>query len=342
MTGLLSGARQAIGQYFSLVSFLPSLFLVTYCSVLLRSGALTGPPDYTGVREAIAKVDLGGAAVLTLVALAVSVVMHPLQYMIVQLAEGYWGLGTLSRRAHAMAAARHIRRREALYDLRREATARRGRLERSTKAPDPDARQELLNLQYESHRLSSAYPESADHVMPTRLGNVLRRYEVGAGEPFGLPASALLPLVGLVAPANELGYLNDRRSSMDLAVRTATVFGIAFGLSVLCFWDDGPWLLTALIPYAFTYLSYRGAIVQAHDYGNALANVIAMNRFTLYERLHVELPNNIQEERDLHDKLRPMFQLQPLTTLTFKHPVPPVSTADPATNLPAVDQPAPE
>ncbi|GAA3938384.1 hypothetical protein [Actinoplanes auranticolor] len=342
MTGLLSGARQTIGQYFSLVSFLPSLFLVSYCSVLISTGALTGPPDHSGIRDALAKVDLGGAAALSLVALAVSVVMHPLQYMIVQLTEGYWGLGTLSRRTRSLAVDRHIRRREAIYELRKDAERVRAALEQSGKAPTADVYQELLTLHYESWRLSSDYPESADHVMPTRLGNVLRRYEVGAGEPFGLPASALLPLVGLVAPVNELNYLNDRRSAMDLAVRTAAVFAIAFGISVVFFWDDGLWLLTALVPYALAYLSYRGAIVQAHDYGNAMANVVAMNRFALYERLHLELPNNVQEERDLHGKLRPMFDLQPLQTLTFKHPEPPPLAVGLAPSPPASNQPAPE
>jgi hypothetical protein len=342
MTGLLSGARQAIGQYFSLVSFLPSLLLVTYCYALMSSGALTGPPDFTGVRDAIADVDLSGAAALTLVALAVSVVMHPLQYMIVQLAEGYWGLGALSRRTRSLAVDRHSRRRDSIYQLREGAKRVRGALEQPEKSRPVNAHRELLTLHYESSRLSSDYPESADNVMPTRLGNVLRRYEVGAGVPFGLPASALLPMVGLVAPANELNYLNDRRSAMDLAVRAAAVFGIAFGFSVMLFWDDGLWLLTALVPYASAYLSYRGAIVQAHDYGNAMANVIAMNRFTLYERLHLELPNNAQEEHDLHGSLRPMFDLRSLETLTFRHPAPPVPEVGPAASPPAAGQQAPE
>ncbi|GAA0812072.1 hypothetical protein [Spirilliplanes yamanashiensis] len=342
MTGLLSGARQAIGQYFSLVSFLPSLFLVTYCSVLISSGGLTGPPDHIGIRDAVSELDLGGAAALTLVSLAVSVVMHPLQYMMVQLAEGYWGLGALSRRMRSLAVDRHRRRRAALYELRRDAKHVRGELERLHKSAGANAHQELLSLHFESSRLSSDYPDSADNVMPTRLGNVLRRYEVGAGEPFGLPASALLPLVGLVAPDTELNYLNDRRSAMDLAVRTAAIFGIAFVLNVALFWDDGLWLLTALIPYTFAYVSYRGAIVQAHDYGNAMTNIVAMNRFTVYERLHLELPNNVLEERDLHQKLRPMFDLQPLEALRYQHPAPPPFAVGPAMNAPAGDQPAPE
>jgi hypothetical protein len=341
MTGLLSGARQAIGHYFSLVSFLPSVLLVVYCYALFNSKALSGPPDFDAVRHALATLNLGDVALLTLVSLAVGVVMHPLQYMIVQLAEGYWGLGTLSRRTREWAIGRHQHRRAAIVDLRNKAELVGSALESSGK-PQPEIRREVLTMLHESHRLSGDYPDSTELVMPTRLGNVLRRYEVGAGAPFGLPASALLPLIGLVAPANELNYLNDRRAAMDLAVRTATVAGIAFVSTVAFFWDDGLWLLAALIPYAFTYLCYRGAIVQAHDYGNAMANIIAMNRFTLYDRLHLKLPDDAGEERDLHDRLRPMLDMRPLGTLAFTHSTPPVPVqAVPASGPSAVGLPAP-
>ena len=327
MTGLLSGFRQAVGQYFSLVSLLPSLLLVVYCSVLISSGALTGPPDVAAVGKALASVDLGEAASLTLVALVLGVVTHPLQFMIVQWAEGYWGLGNLTRRLRNLAIDRHRRRRDAIIGLAEKAEGRRQKIKRGEESVSDTVQHQLLTLHYESFRLKASYPREDDHVMPTRLGNVLRRYEVGAGEPFGLSAAALLPLVALVAPPVELDYLNDRRSAMDLTVRIAGTFGIAFLLTALFFWDDGLWLLTALVPYALTYLSYRGAVVQAHDYGSAMANVIAMNRFTLYERLHLKLPDNALEERNLHDRLQPMHRLEPLPRMTFRHPAPPVQDA---------------
>ena len=320
MTGLLSGVRQAIGQYFSLVSLLPSLLLVAYCFALFSSGALLGPPDPDAIGAALADVDFGEAASLTIAALAVSVVTHPLQFMIVQWAEGYWGLNGLMRRFRELAVERHRRRRDALFTLASEADELREELEAADPVPPVTWRRRVRALHYESFRLSASYPVGVEHVMPTRLGNALRRYEVGAGAPFGLPAANLLPLVALVAPANELNYLNDRRSAMDLSVRTAANFGIAFVLTVVCFWNDGLWLLTALVPYALAYLSYRGSVVQAHDYGNAMANVIAMNRFTLYERLRVNLPDNVLEERRLHERLQPMHDLAPLERLAFKHP----------------------
>ena len=39
----------------------------------------------------------------------------------------------------------------------------------------------------------------------------------------------------------------------------ATFMAIAF------LWHHGPWLLIALVPYGIAYLSYRGAVVVAHD-----------------------------------------------------------------------------
>jgi hypothetical protein len=334
MTGLLSGVRQAIGQYFSLVSLLPSVLLVAYCFVLFSSGALSGPPDLGTVRAALSGLDFGEAALLALVAMVVGVVTHPLQFMIVQWAEGYWGLGNLSRRMRELAVDRHRRRRDAVVNLAKDAAELRELIDDADDPPEDRVQQRLLTLHYEASRLSASYPGADDDVMPTRLGNVLRRYEVGAGEPFGLPATALLPLVALVAPANELTYLNDRRSAMDLSVRTAANFGIAFLLTVVFLWDDGLWLLAALVPYTLSYLSYRGAVVQAHDYGNAMANVIAMNRFTLYERLRLHLPDNVLEERRLHERLQPMHDLTPLQKLAFKHP-----PGNQPVAVPGVDQP---
>ncbi|MFC6881968.1 MULTISPECIES: hypothetical protein [Actinomadura] len=40
-----------------------------------------------------------------------------------------------------------------------------------------------------------------------------------------------------------------------------------------------------MIPYGLAYLSYRGAITTAQEFGKAVATIIDMNRFPLYSRL---------------------------------------------------------
>ena len=53
-------------------------------------------------------------------------------------------------------------------------------------------------------------------MMPTRLGNMLRRYEILAGAPYELDAPTVLPSLALVAPPGHLDYLNDQRSALHL------------------------------------------------------------------------------------------------------------------------------
>ena len=50
-------------------------------------------------------------------------------------------------------------------------------------------------------------------MMPTRLGNVLRRHEDLAGAPYGLPGIEVVPAVSLVASPDRTGYMSEGVSS---------------------------------------------------------------------------------------------------------------------------------
>ena len=65
---------------------------------------------------------------------------------------------------------------------------------------------------------------------------------------------------------------------------------MATGTAIVLLCRDGAWALIALIPYALAYFSYRGSVIAAGHYGSALETLINLNRFALYEQLHVQLP----------------------------------------------------
>ncbi|HEU0087929.1 MAG TPA: hypothetical protein VFQ77_09790, partial [Pseudonocardiaceae bacterium] len=44
-------------------------------------------------------------------------------------------------------------------------------------------------------------------------------------------------------------------------------------------------------------------IVASRHYGRALATLVDLNRFALYERLRLELPTDTQQERELTERL---------------------------------------
>jgi hypothetical protein len=94
---------------------------------------------------------------------------------------------------------------------------------------------------------------------------------------------------------------------MDLSVRVSLMSALACAVSALFLWDNGAWLLLALVPYAATYLSYRGAVITAAHYGTAICALIALNRSQLYERLRVPQPATLASEVALNKSLEGLF-----------------------------------
>ena len=163
-----------------------------------------------------------------------------------------------------------------------------------------------FNSQYaEAKRVrDTAFPPLLDQVMPTRLGNMLRRAEIQAGSQYGMNALQSIPHLLMIAPEKHVSYVNDQRTLLDLAVRMTFLSAAATGTAVLFLWPYGLWVLVALFPYVITYLSYRGAVVAARHYGAAFSLLINLNRFRLYEELHLQLPATTEDERDLNEDLK--------------------------------------
>lgn len=283
-----------VGRYFSLVSALPSAILVTFVFTLASSGAWSGPPDWGKAGATIMDVGFGTIAAMAAAALVLGLALHPLQFLIVQLYEGYWGVSSVMRR---LAFARTMRRRQYLVALREEKIPLRRRLKQAH-ADEDEAGEYWLSLALlEMQRLEDAYPRSDVELMPTRLGNVLRRHERDAGAPYGLEAIPAVPHLALVAPDKDVAYLDNQRYTLDLAVRMSVTALLATMVTCVFLWDDGLWMLLALIPYALSYLLYRGAIVTAGEYGTAMSTLIALNRFALYDRLGLPRPGDSDEEQ---------------------------------------------
>jgi hypothetical protein len=314
----IAGAtRESIGRYFSLVSFIPSALLVAYVFVLFSSGALYRPPDPADVVRAVSHLSLADIAALTLLSVGLGLVLHPLQFAFVQFFEGYWGTGPIAQRARNARIWWHWQRLRALRERWNEANTQ---LRELSGEKDLRKRIAIISRRDEASRLSAEQPLLLDEVMPTRLGNVLRYYESAAGAPYQLNAIQVMPYLARVAPAEDMDDVNDQRSNLDLAVSLSFVSVIAFVLSLALLWRYGLWLLVALVPYALAVLSYRGAVIAAGAYGQAFASVIALNRFALYERLHLPLPRNTAEEQKNNEKLGYILNYSKWESLRYKHP----------------------
>lgn len=324
-----------IGRYFGIVSMLPSLFLVLWTYALLRSGAWAGTPDPGKTIIALGHWNVIGIAWLLAVTLLVALLLHPLQFAMTQLLEGYWGASRIAVRLARIRILAHRRRERRLLEQEgdQEKKWRDGadRLldkwfqedvasgeARPDEKPAEWSAEDQANVldnepgdpfighlisQDAAHRLRERYPEDGRRIMPTRLGNALRGFEDSAGRQYGLDAIRTAPHLLLIAPDRHVQYLRDSREQLDTAVRLCLVSCLATVVTCAFLLTDGFALLLALVPYAMAYIAYRAAVSAVDEYATAVRTVIDLDRFALYESLRITQPRSSAEERTTNTEL---------------------------------------
>lgn len=307
---LTSGVGRTIGGYFNVVSVVPSAVLVIWLFLLVRSGAPREPPDWSQAFAAVTSAGAGDVASIVAAAVVLGLLLHPLQFAIVQMYEGYWGLGRTAVALRSLRTQRYLARKDT-YERLYDAMANDHALSEQTAAADTVVRGD------EAARLLDYLPRRPRDVMPTRLGNVLRHYETAAGASYGLTGPRVLPHLALVAPAPHMAYLNDQRTLLDLAVRLSFLSLVGAVAAVALLWPFGLWSLVALLPYSAGYLFYRGAVVVAGSYGLAMAAIVDLNRFVLYESLHLGPPTSTRDERERNTRLNALLNFDPSVDLRY-------------------------
>ncbi len=314
-------AGQRIGRYFTLVSLIPALLLVMWTYIVIASGPPSERPAIRNVSTAFSQWPVGKVTGLVLATLAAALILHPLQFAITQLLEGYWGTTPLATAAMKLRVVHHRKRQRQLLDKATNShDAWHGKsAELLQMDKDPGQNSQPLDVRIDAlmtskrgdplmldviveqeamARYTNNYPDDPTRMMPTRLGNALRRFEDSAGKQYGLRATLIAPHIHLVAPSRHLEYLIDTRQAMDAAIRICTVGLLATALTAGLLVRDGIWLLWALVPYAISYLAYRGAVSSAQSYGSVVASVIDLDRFLLYKELGLFRPRSTDEERE--------------------------------------------
>lgn len=314
-----TGAAQAIGRYFSVISVIPSSLYVVFVYLLVASGSWKHSPDWSQAFTSFERIGIGGIGFLAFLSIALGLVIHPIQFSLVQFLEGYWGPASPAQsiRAHRILYYQRLCR-----ELRRERVDAVAQLK---SLPDQDVngrvvRAQLISRRAEALRVRDYFPRKTDDIMPTRLGNMLRRYESQAGSQYGMNALQVVPHMLLTAPANHVDYVSDQRSQLDLAVRMTFISAAASATAMLFLWPYGLWILVAVIPYGLAYLSYRGSVVAAGHYGAALDTLINLDRFVLYEQLHLPLPDNTASERTANEQLQRLFEYNDIEVVSYAHP----------------------
>jgi hypothetical protein len=342
LAGAITGSGRSIGRYFGTISVLPSLILVVYVYWLVSAGAWSGRFEPVKGLEAAGHLNVEQVAALLAATFIIGLALHPFQFAMTQLLEGYWGISSIGLHL-AKKRILHYRSEAQRLDEIAEA-ARYGWIDdvqqaRASSAGfvnETDSDRMKLNLLYLDAECGDPmvgdylrsevaeiardrYPAAGRRIMPTRLGNALRRYEDEAGRQYGLNILRIAPHLNLVAAKEHRDYLDDTRKGLDLNVRLCFTAAIAVALSIPLLAGDGAWLLLSLVPYCASYFAYRGAVSSAHEYGTALSTVVDLNRFALYEQLGLSRPRNTRLERQRNAKLMSLLSGNPDSYLPYKH-----------------------
>lgn len=313
-----AGVAQVIGRYFSVISVIPSSLYVIFVYTLITSGSWQHSPDWSHAFKSLEQLGVGGIALLALLSIALGVIIHPAQFAIVQFFEGYWGNKRIAQAIRSQRILRYQIQCEDLDDKMVDASDLLSLLSEA-RVTATAARTAPLSRLGEANRVRETFPRALDLVMPTRLGNVLRRAEAQAGSQYNLDAPTAVPHILLIAPPSHVDYVSDQRSQLDLAVRMTFMSALASATAVLFLWPRHFWVLVALVPYMLAYLSYRGSVVAAGLYGSALDTLINIDRFELYKQLHLKLPAETIEERETNKKLAQLFDYDPDVVVRYEH-----------------------
>ncbi|RMB87818.1 hypothetical protein [Streptomyces shenzhenensis] len=339
-----AGTKAMGGARFGLLNVLPGALVVTVTTVLVRAHAydLDHPVDLGAVLAGA-----GPAAVVAfaLAALVGGILLRPFERVLVQQLEGYWDPPSPLARLRGAAVELHRRRRDnaaARLLLAEQKQLRYGpgatslaslvalerRMDRQARGKERDER---IRGGYpdDRHLVTPPRERRVTDLMPTRLGNALRRAERTAGGRYGLESLFVYPRI--------YPYLSERLAEamarqLELLAATASLsvcFGLLCAITLPLLGRLDIWSLTPLAAAVLSVLAYRGAVVTAGYTGVVFGTVFDLHRFDLAAALHYELPKNPAEEYVLNRQLssylgdpdaHPLAQDPGLGDRPFRHP----------------------
>ncbi|WP_214408270.1 hypothetical protein [Pseudonocardia lacus] len=309
LTGLVAAGSKALGgARFSLVNVMPGVLLVGVVLGAAWSGAYGGGPV---TLDAVA--DHIGDPVQTILLVfglfLAGVVIQPFQLALVQFLEGYWGQGAVAGPVGAVAAELH-RRRLHTAALRSGARAAPPASSRSADVVrHVRAEQVAQRIGARAIARRAQYPEDAERVMPTLLGNILRGAEDAAGSRYGLDALTVYPRMypSISKPLQE--SMTRQLDAITLGASMCVSFAlILIATAPLIVLRSDAWSLIPVAALVLAVVSYRGALRAAASHGALFAAAFDLHRFDLIRALHYRLPETADEEWELNTQLTEFLQ----------------------------------
>jgi hypothetical protein len=206
-------ADAGFGGRFYLVGYLPTYAAAVFLLVLIWAGApgwarRGHPIRFTTAWTTASHLSLGEVALVALAVALLAVLLQPLQLAMMRMAQGSWPAWPGTRWA--------LRWQE----------HRRNRLAEAARLPQgPDlADAAIQRAGAAGHALRRRFPRPGHLLQPTALGNVLAAMYDSAGHVYGLDAVTAWPRLYPVLGEQVRALVDDRRDTLDGAVRMASTW----------------------------------------------------------------------------------------------------------------------
>lgn len=288
----LSDVAGVFSRYFILGFFLPVFFALVVLWQLLTPEFVPNAFDekYEG---ATAVAILAGAA------LPLGLVLLGVAYPVIRLLEGYFLL-----KAYTPAWTYY-----ALWPLSRflrwRQAAAFAKLTR-----DKKQRQDMDRRRVATWHLDLYFPPEAEDLMPTRLGNAVRAFELHSWKRYGLDSIGAWPRVELLLSEQERALLEDAQTEVWFFINSslaAVVVGVLLFVDWIAYRSLAPEHLWWLAPLVLGYLLYRGAVEAATRWGDVVRACLDVHRLSMYEKLDLRSPTTNEEERELAAEVSRFF-----------------------------------
>jgi hypothetical protein len=320
LSGLGQVAKQStkrLGPGADLVNVLPSTVLVATVFALISSHLYpwASPlhdasgkvirPGFESVAHTAQGIKLVGGVTLVFVVLLVAVALRPFQIVAVQFLEGYW-----RRRSFlwSLAIERHTRRLTASRSRRKVTSPRSKDLDLNSLAENAQRGRRIDRMTYRAGKIIESYPERIDNLLPTSLGNVLRRAETSSGERYGLNTVITYPRLYPHLSARLDKQMATYFDLLDAMAALTLVFGGQALVTTPLAARLDRWSLVPMVFVAFALVAYRGAHQAARHHALALATTYDLHRFDMLKALHRRLPDDAEQEYRENEKLSEFFR----------------------------------
>ncbi|MEW9531028.1 hypothetical protein [Microbispora sp. NPDC049125] len=233
--------------------------------------------------------------------------IQPFQMSAVQALEGYW-TGRGRGRIAAMAIERHVRR-NAYHRSRAEIPdVVEGTFALTDVASRSRRNHRVGRMRKRANEVLDGYPPDPRLILPTSLGNVLRRAECTAGERYGLDTVVFYPRLYPHLSERLSTEMGAQLNVIDSSATFVFVFGAQTVLTSPLIARPDWW---RLVPVGFAvaaYVAYRGACLAATRQAVLLLTAFDLHRFdmlrTLRRRLPLDGATELGDNKELSEFMR--------------------------------------